>query len=457
MVQIGESQKPMLGFCLPEDTDLLLDSTAFLSRAMTFYSTEFGSYPFTDFKVVFVSNPRLECFSAATMATVSNDLLSPTSVIDQAMATRQVLSLSLIQQWIGVNIIQRSLSDTWLVSGLALYIQSLFLRNLLGNNEYRFRLKKDIDRCVRLDQGDQWPLCVPGKLDCPDVSFVNLKSPLVIHILDRHLAKAGTSLGLSRVIPRIFLSALSDELTGNTLSTQSFFRSCRKVSGIDLQVFQDQWVYGSGCPHIRVQTNFVRKKFVVELSVQQYQPALKANEEMSEASRKAANWKRPTVFFEGSLTVRIHEADGAPFEHVVDLKTPYKLFSLPFNTKYKRTRRSGRIAARFNKMQDDLAETADNDEEDEARLRAADRAEVFAYPPWDDEEERSRWRVAEWSEEQAAMMLGEGGGYEWIRVDPECEWLASFDIPEKPWCWISQLQGDRDVVAQLEVSVQYGV
>lgn len=49
-------------------------------------------------------------------------------------------------------------------------------------------------------------------------------------------------------------------------------------------------------------------------------------------------------------------------------------------------------------------------------------------------------------------MLGEGGGYEWIRIDPDCEWIAAFDFAEKPWYWVSQLQGDKDVVAQLEVS-----
>jgi transcription initiation factor TFIID subunit 2 len=49
-------------------------------------------------------------------------------------------------------------------------------------------------------------------------------------------------------------------------------------------------------------------------------------------------------------------------------------------------------------------------------------------------------------------MLGEVGGYEWIRIDPELEWLATFEFVEKPWYWISQLQGDRDVVAQFEAS-----
>ncbi|OXC60064.1 hypothetical protein LQV05_005617 [Cryptococcus neoformans] len=453
-ISADDSHKPILGFCLPGDLDLLANSTSFLPRVMAF-TTELGSYPFTDFKVVFVSNPRSECSTSATLAIASSDLLHPPSVIEQAISVRQTLSLALIQQWIGINIIQRNYSDTWIVNGLALYILGQFIRHLLGNNEYRFRLKKDIDRCVMQDQGSQWPLCVPGQVDPPDsatTAFINIKAPLVLHILDRHLAKAGTSLGLSQVIPRILMAALSDDLPGNTLTTSYFIRQCRKVSGLDLQTFQDQWIFGSGCPRLSIRTNFIKKKFTVEFMVSQTQPAVEAINEMSEKQRKVAVWRRPTPFFEGSLTVRIHEADGAPFEHLIDIKTPQKTFPLPFNTKYKRTRRSGHIAARFNKMQDalDAANEPSNDDEEEAKLEAADRAGVFAYPPWDDEEERRRWKVAEWGEGEANAMLGEGGGYEWIRVDPDCEWLAIFEFAEKPWCWISQLQGDRDVIAQLE-------
>ncbi|ORX37731.1 hypothetical protein BD324DRAFT_623057 [Kockovaella imperatae] len=426
---IAEAPKPILGFCLPGDLDQLTHSTAFLPRAMTFYSTEYGSYPFTEYKVVFVGSPRIPCFTSATLSILSSDLLHPPSVIDQAIETRQILSLALIQQWVGINIIQRTVSDTWVIHGLALYLQSLFLKHLLGTNEYRFRLKRDIDRCVRLDQGDRWPICMPGQLDAPDIGFINLKAPLVMHILDRHLAKAGTSLGLARVIPRIFLAALSDELPGNTLSTQFFFRTCRKVSGVDLQAFQDQWVFASGCPRFKVSTHFIRKKFLVEFHLTQLP--------------LPTSTKRPAPFFEGSLTVRIHEADGAPFEHVVDVKTASKTSNLPFNTKYKRTRRSGNIASRFSRLR--MAEAAEEEVEE-----LNDKGDVFAYQPWDDEEERERWRVAEWTDEQAEQMMGEGGGYEWIRIDPDFEWLAAFEFAEKPWYWISQLQGDRDVAAQLE-------
>lgn len=389
----------------------------FLPKSMQFYSTEFGTYPYQDFKVVFVRDlPKTTAY--ASLVLLPEELACTTTVIEASIELREVLLLALAQQWVGVNIIPREISDTWIVNGLALHIRSLGLRNLFGNNDYRYRLKKDIDRCVRLDQGSKAPICVPGST-VVDTDFINLKAPLVLHILDRYLAKTGTALGLHRVIPRIFLAALTDELgIGNTLATAYFFRVCRKSTNIDLSQFADQWVFGSRCPHFRIQANFIRKKFLVEMSISQVDTS-----------------------FEGSLTVRIHEADGAPFEHIVDVKQ--RKLNLPFNTKYKRTRRSGKLAARFQHLQDQL-------EADEGEVPVA--AEVFAYPSWDNDNVRQDWRVGEWSEDQAGTMIGEGGGYEWIRLDPDLEWLAWFDFLERPWYWVSQLQGDRDVAAQVQVS-----
>lgn len=282
----------MLGFCLPGDEDDMRNSTAFMSKALPFYSKEFGVYPFSDYKMVFVSDPRVQHALGATMSIFSNDLLHGPDIIDQVYETRHMLSLALAQQWIGVNITPRILADTWVINGLAIYMFRLFWRQLQGNNEQRFRLKRDMDKCARMDQGDKAPICVPGTTEI-DLEFINLKAPLVMHILDRHLAKAGTSQGLTRVIPRIFLAALSDELQGNVLTTHGFLRFCRKTSGLDLMPFAEQWIYGSGCPKLRITTNFIRKKFLVELGVEQTQPAMRGN-------------KRPTPFFEVSPTCFKH-------------------------------------------------------------------------------------------------------------------------------------------------------
>lgn len=133
-----------------------------------------------------------------------------------------------------------------------------------------------MDRVVALDNGAMYPICVPNALEPPDgptLTFINLKAPLVLYTLDRRLAKSGTALGLDRVLPKIFLSAISGDLTHNMISTHSFLRTCRKVSGVDVRTFADQWIFGSGCPLFHVRANFNKKKLAIELYMYQLSTA----------------------------------------------------------------------------------------------------------------------------------------------------------------------------------------
>lgn len=293
----GSSQPLIYAFCLPGHESMLSPSTSFLRSTMSYYTTEFGSYPFGSYKLVFVDQLPTQRFDSATLSIVTSDLLFGEDSIEQAIETRHSLSHALACQWAGINIIPKNWSDIWLVNGLALYITGLFMRKLLGNNEYRFRLKKDMQRVLEWDMGSMPPICQPQVLDPPDAAtlpFINLKSPLVLHILDRRLGKSGTSLGLSRVLPKLFLSAISGELQNNALSTHTFLRTCRKVSGVDPRSFAEQWIYGSGCPAFGFSASFNRKKMAVEITMRQDAPAYMAmeNNEISKALMK------PVPFFE---------------------------------------------------------------------------------------------------------------------------------------------------------------
>ncbi|KAG8219438.1 hypothetical protein J3R82DRAFT_365 [Butyriboletus roseoflavus] len=438
----GVTQPLMHAFCLPGQESMLHISTSFLRSAMNFYSTDFGSYPFGSFKVVAVDEMPVQRFDSATLSLVTVDLLHGEDAIEQVIETRQALSHSLACQWMGINIQPKAWSDIWLVNGLALYITGLFIRKLLGNNEYRYRLKRDMQRVVEWDNGSMPPICQPQHLDPSDAAtlpFVNLKAPLVLHILDRRLGKSGTSLGLSRVLPKIFLSAISGELPNNCLSTHSFLRTCRKVSGIDLRSFAEQWIYGSGCPAFGFSASFNRKKMAVEITMRQEAPAHRALEH-NEVSKLLF---KPVSFFEGQMTVRIHEADGTPYEHVLDIRSPFKRYEVPFNTKYKRIRRNTK---RYLARQAAAQAAAEGDAEAAEAMGLIDMG--FGLEIWEKEKEREIWKVADWTEEDEQVMSG--ATYEWIRMDADFEWIAAIAFEQPDFMWVSQLQRDRDVVAQLE-------
>lgn len=415
-------------------------TAGFLPQAMRHFNQEVGSYPFSSFKLVFVDDLIQSRHDGATMCLASIDLLHTEDAIDPVFETRLILSQAVAVQWFGINIFQKTWSDTWLVNGLASYISSSFIRKHFGNNEYRFRLKKDILRVVDMDVGDMPPICQPGLLEPTDSAhrqFANLKAPLVLHILDRRMHKTGTSQGLHRIIPKIILDALENE-SAAAISTHSFLRMCRKTAGLDFRPFAEQWIYGSGCPRFSVRSHFNRKKMAVEMHVTQTSPAHEANKE----DPTTMALLRPMPFFDGQMTIRIHEADGTPYEHVLDIRQQAKKFEVPFNTKYKRVRRNTK---RFIARQQ-AAEAAANPEAAEL-IGVVDMS--FGLGIWEDDASREEWKVADWTEADEAQMAT--ATYEWIRLDTDIEWLTKISFHQEPFMWVSQLSRDRDVIAQIEV------
>ena len=139
------------------------------------------------------------------------------------------------------------------------------------------------------------------------------------------------------------------------------------------------------------------------------------------------------------MTIRIHEADGTPYEHIVEIKEATTRFEIPYNTKYKRLKRSRRQKER-------AAATVGVDSSADAQ------DDVLLYCLGDvlqSEQEVRDWRLADWTKEEEEQMSAES--YEWIRMDADFEWICKLTINLSPWMFISQLQQDRDVVAQLEV------
>ncbi|KAK5067116.1 Transcription initiation factor TFIID subunit 2, partial [Cryomyces antarcticus] len=142
--------------------------------------------------------------------------------------------------------------------------------------------------------------------------------------------------------------------------------------------------------------------------------------------------------FTGPMTIRIHEADGTPYEHIVEIKESLTKFEIPYNTKYKRLKRSRRQKERA------AAASGMNVTEDS-------QDDVLLYCLGDvlqSEDEVAEWRLSDWTKEDEDRMNQES--YEWIRMDADFEWIGKIALVMPAYMYVSQLQQDRDVVAQLE-------
>ena len=90
------------------------------------------------------------------------------------------------------------------------------------------------------------------------------------------------------------------------------------------------------------------------------------------------------------MNVCIHEADGTPYEHVLDILNPTKRFKVPFSTKYRWVRRN----TKWNLARQSAAQAAaEGDAEAAEAMGMIDMA--FGLEVWEKEEEHERWKVAD--------------------------------------------------------------
>ena len=243
------------------------------SQAVDFFTITYGSYPFSNYKLCFVDDLYPDILHTGSLSICSNRLLFPESIVEPLNRVSRQLVHALASQWIGIDIIPKDPSDTWVIVGIAYFITDVFIKKLSGNNEYRYNQKMAADRVVKLDV-NRPSLFDTGaliKVDRSELEFMELKAPLVLFILDRRLSKAGGSSGLSRIVSRVFLNAKVGDLPNGAIDTPSFVKTCEKLGHLKLDVFIAQWVEGAGCPNFSVTQRFNKKKLVVEMMITQVQ------------------------------------------------------------------------------------------------------------------------------------------------------------------------------------------
>ncbi|KAI9714981.1 MAG: hypothetical protein M1828_001088 [Chrysothrix sp. TS-e1954] len=448
--KLGANAAPVHAFCLPGRADEVRNTAMPMAKAIDFFTTNFTTYPFSSYKMCFLEDLESDTVITASLSLCSTRLLFPEDIIDPIRDVTRKLVHALASQYSGISFVPSEPEDTWVVYGIAYYMTDLFLRTLMGNNEYRFQQKLDADRIFELDirRPSLHNLGLSMHVDQSNEDLMALKAGTVLFILDRRLTKLSGSAGVARIISRIVTNAKSEDSSA-FVTTAEFKRTSEKLGHMKLDSFFNHWVYGAGCPHFVVTQRFNKKKLVVEMSIDQVQRDetsqqrgldLKADNFLRDFNEDAeglvADKLQPA--FSGPMTIRIHEADGTPYEHIVDIKDVHTKLEIPYNTKYKRLKRSRRQKDRIA-----IPGVADNAADVQDDVLVYCLGDVLQSP-----EEVTEWRLRDWPQEVEDLMSQES--YEWIRMDADFEWICKMQIEMPPYMFVSQLQQDRDVVAQYE-------
>lgn len=455
--KLGASALKIHGYCLPGRQEEVRNTCAAMAYAADEFAMTYGRYPYDSYKLCFVDDMVSDTVPLLSFSLCSNRLLYPDGIEDRNIEVTRKLVHSLAYQYFGAYIVPNQRSELWLTVGIAYYMTDLFLSKLCGNNDYRFRIKTMADRLAEEDRGrpSLQDLGTYTFLGDFEMDFMVLKAPLVLFILDKRLAKAAgsASASLARVVSKIISKANTSGWGDNNneiISSESFRRVCEKTSQYQLEAFWNQWVAGSGCPWLTIKQRFNRKRLCVEISVLQTQdvhtskpqPIRHAEFWREFVEKKYGTYSRKVQrLFTGPMTIRIHEANGTPYEHIVEIRedaafTGGAKFDIPYNTKYKRLKRNRRHRERAA-----AAAAADANGEN------SEEVIVFSLGDrLDGAEDMAKWDLIDWTEQDEKNMDQES--YEWIRIDSDFEWIVKMHTNMPSWMYLSQLQQDRDVAAQ---------
>ncbi len=461
--KLGASAVKVHGYCLPGRQMEVQNTCVSLTNAADEFAMTYGRYPFDSFKLCFVDDMIADTTPLLSFSLCSTRLLFPDSIVERDIEVTRKLVHSLAYQYFGAYIVPNQRTEMWLTVGIAYYMTDLFMCKLCGNNDYRFRMKNLADKLAEEDRGrpSLHDLGTYTFLGDFEMEFMAMKAPLVLFILDKRLTKAAgsASASLARVISKIIGKANTSGWGDNNneiISSESFRRVCEKTSQYQLESFWNQWVLGSGCPWLSVKQRFNRKRLCVEIAIHQTQETHAAK---PRAIRHADFWrelveKRHGTYarkvqrlFTGPMTIRIHEANGTPYEHIVEIRDDAALtggakFDISYNTKYKRLKRNRRGRER-------AATVAAND----GNAENGDELIVFSLgDKLDTRAEMADWGLIDWTEQDEKNMDQES--YEWIRIDSDFEWIFRIHTNMPAWMYLSQLQQDRDIVAQQD-TLQY--
>ncbi|KAI5968086.1 taf2 [Candida margitis] len=426
-------------YALPNDMESAKNTCLVASKALSFFSSEFGSYPFSSYVIVFARFSPVKSNGFAGLSILSTALLYPPDLIEPMFTSTDILLTSIATQWSGINIAPRTFDDIWCTSGIAGFMAISFVQKLMGTNEFRFKIRDRMNKIVEQDV-DKRPIAHPF-LKFPvsdlDLEFIKLKSPIVFFILDNRMTKTDKSFGLSRVIPKLFLQALSGDLPNGTLGTDHFQYVCEKVNRNKLDSFFKQWVFGSGAPSFKISQRFNKKKGMIEMIIRQVQHhenktvALNAESFMDDAicfiNREPMS-QRQNVFT-GPMNIRVHESDGTPYEHIIHIKEMKTTIDISLSKKVRKIKKKDEgvdPGINFNQFGDILTS----------------------------EEEKRKWNLQDWESRDEDSLASEP--FEWIRGDIDFEWIAKIEVLQPDFMYGSQLVYDRDVEAQLDAVRYFG-
>lgn len=250
-VQFVDGRKmPVLNYCFPQfSAKWQADGKGVLAQ-LRMYDSLFVKYPFAKEKyghAQFTWGGGMEHQTMSFMADLGWDLMAH----------------ELAHQWFGDLVTCSNWGDLWLNEGFATYVNALAHEFLKGDADFRQRLKGMRDDVTSKDWGSvyAWDTLNVNNLFSGRLTYN--KGAWVIHMLRD---KMGDSLFFAGL--RNYLSAKNQGGMGygyGFASSKQFRQMMEYSSGMQLDTFFKEWIYGAGFPYLDIRWKQRGKELALEI------------------------------------------------------------------------------------------------------------------------------------------------------------------------------------------------
>ena len=185
---------------------------------------------------------------------------------DRSVRWRNVVIHEVAHQWFGNCVTEFDWDDVWLSEGFATYFTLMFREHAYGRDDFVNGLDDAKNLVYNHYKTDKESSIVHDNLkDMKDVLTYSLqyqKGAWVLHMLRNYIGEDDFREGIRKYYKRYYNS--------NT-TTEEFKKEMEVVSGIDLDLFFDQWLYNGGNIILDGGWSYDKKKKRVEVTLDQVQ------------------------------------------------------------------------------------------------------------------------------------------------------------------------------------------
>ncbi|KAI8520784.1 Transcription initiation factor TFIID subunit 2 [Branchiostoma belcheri] len=327
-------------FCLPHLMSLLKHTADSIHRILEFYEELLSwRYPYTCYKAVFVDQSYENAGSYASLTIFNTNLLHTPRIIDQTPYTRRVIAYAVAQQFFGCYVCMHSWSDVWVGKGIAGYLLGQYIKKFFGKNEYRYWIHSEQQKLVHYEtekelvvlhskdtsaRGRYFHTRHPHTTSWIHSKMAAKKSHLITRLVEQKIGFESLLQVFNKLLS-LATSAAGQKFSPTNwsnmlLSSASFVKLISTVSGKDIHLLLDQWVYQGGVVHFSGSFVFNRKRNLVELEL---------NQRVGEHGIQK---------YVGPLTVTIQELDGS-FNHSVQIEDNTTRHELVCHSKSRRNKK----------------------------------------------------------------------------------------------------------------------